>query len=192
MPLRLDPLSRLVGFSFGTSKIAVIYTYGGRPNAFIPPQVIVSVTAPIPMTLVDAGAIQDARGEPGGGPVIGDDITPAMLQHYRAWRLQSVDVYSAGHADHVGIHSAMVLNLAKFVGSTLNVAVTCASLGGNFSEPDVVLSTLRGATFITLLSEGSGNAVVDGDLAGRAVATPEAPGSLNGSIDLNTLAVTLA
>ena len=36
------------------------------------------------------------------------DITAEMVQAYRVWRYESVQVYSAGHADLVGIHSAVV------------------------------------------------------------------------------------
>src|SRR4029079_13383745 len=97
-PVRLDPTQRIVDFSFG-SRIALIYAYGGRPNAFIPPQLVLSLTAPISLTLINGEAVLDSTGLGSGGVSIGNDVTAEMLQAYRAWRYVSVPVYSAGHAD---------------------------------------------------------------------------------------------
>ena len=51
-PVSLDPTQRIVDFSFG-NRIALIYAYAGRPNAFIPPQLVLSLTAPVSLALID-------------------------------------------------------------------------------------------------------------------------------------------
>lgn len=192
MVLRLDPFERLVDISFG-SRIAIIYAYGGRANAFIPPQLLLSLTAPVSLALINADAALNATGLGSGNASIGPDVTPEMLQAYRAWRYSSVQVYSAGHADLVGIHSAVALNLAKFgtVAPRVDIELSAAGIGANFTNPEVAVSTYRGLGSVTLLSEGSGNAVTDAAPVSHKVARRFTPGSITGSIDLRTLAVTL-
>lgn len=192
VPVRLDPLQRLVDVSFG-NRIAVIYAHAGRINEFVPPQVVVSLDGPVSFSLIDTDAVLGAAGIGSGGAAIGNQITIAMLQAYRAWRIPSVVVYSAGHADRVGIHCAVVLNLSKFadVASNIGVSLSAAGVGVNFTSPQVALSTHRNATNVTLLSEGSGNALVEGDMVGHAIAYRQTPGSITGTINPRTLAVTL-
>lgn len=191
--LRLDPLQRLVGLSFG-NRLAILYAYGGRANAFIPPQVRVSVTQPVSFALIDSDAILDARGiGSADSPSIGEEVTGEMLRAYRAWRYQSVEAFSAGHADLIGIHCALVLNLAKFADtpSNIEISLSVAGIGANFDSPDVALSTFRNVWSVSLLSEGIGNAVVGGDFVNRAGASRQTPGVITGSINPRTLAVTL-
>ena len=189
-PVRLDPTQRVVDFSFG-NRLAIIYADAGRPNAFIPPQLVLSATAPVSIALINGGTILDASGLGSGNASIGMDVTGEMLQAYRAWRYRSVELYSAGHADLVGIHNAIVLNLAKFTGPTIDIALSAAGIGPNFSRADVVVSTYRGLGYVELLSEGSGNAVTDSAPVSRKAARRFTAGSITGSINLQTLAVTL-
>jgi hypothetical protein len=191
-PVRLDPTQRIVDLSFG-NRIALIYAFGGRPNAFIPPQLVLSLTAPVSIALINGETAFDATGLGSGGASIGNDLTAEMLQAYRAWRYPSVQVYSAGHADLVGIHCAVALNLAKFGGSgpVIDIALSAAGIGPNFNRPEVAVSTYRGLGYVELLSIGSGNAVTDAAPVSHKTARRFTPGSITGSINLQTLAVTL-
>ena len=189
-PVRLDPTQRIVDFSFG-NRIALIYAFGGRPNAFIPPQLVLSLTTPVSLALISGETVLDATGLGSGGASIGTDITPELLQAYRAWRYASVQVYSAGHADLVGIHCAVALNLAKFTGPNVDIVLSANGIGPNFNRADVAVSTYRGLGSVTLLSEGSGNAVTDAAPVSHKAARRFTPGNITGSINLQTLAVTL-
>ena len=90
-------------------------------------------------TLINGEAVLDSTGLGSGGASIGNDVTAEMLQAYRAWRYLSVPVYSAGHADLVGVHSAIALNLAKFGagGPVIDIALSAAGIGPNFNRPEV-------------------------------------------------------
>lgn len=190
-PVRLDPLQRLVDVSFG-NKIAVIYAHAGRINEFVPPQVVVSLGGPVSFNLINMDALLGAAGIGSGGAPIGNAITGAMLRAYRAWRIPSVEVYSAGHADRVGVHCAVVLNLSKFSAvANIGVSTSAAGVGENFTSAQVALGTYRNAENVALLSEGSGDAIVDGLLISHAFARRQTPGSITGTINPRTLAVTL-
>lgn len=152
---------------------------------------MLSLTAPVSLALINADIILDATGLGSGDASIGNDVTGEMLKAYRAWRYRSVELYSAGHADLVGIHNAIVLNLAKFTGSTIDFSLSAGGIGPNFSRADVAVSTYRGLGYVELLSEGSGNAVTDAAPVSRKTARRFTPGNITGSINLQTLAVTL-
>ena len=193
-PVRLDPWQRLVGVSFG-NRLAILYAYAGRINAVVPPQVVVSMTRPVSFALIDTDHVLDAAGIGSSeAPSIGSRVTGAMLSAYTAWRYQSVDVYSVGHADHVGIHCAVAINLAKFtdLAANIEVSLSVVGVGGNFTSPSVALTTHRNVRNVSLLSEGSGNAAVEGLFVNRAFASRPGPGNISGSINPRTLAVSLS
>jgi hypothetical protein len=189
-PVSLDPTQRIVDISFG-NRIAIVYADAGRPNAVIPPQLVLSLTAPVSFALINGDAVLSATGLGLSSPPIGTEIAREMLQAYRAWRYQSVEVYSTGHAELVGIQNAIALNLAKFTGPRIDLILTAVGIGENFSRADVAISTYRGLGGLTFPSEGSGNVFTDAPPIGIAAARRSTPGSITGSIDLETLAVTL-